>query len=84
VCREERTHHRDHRVHREDRKFKKDVNLEGTNSASSLESTKVPKNELKTNSKRTGKTHSEYAEKPKRSRRVIPKRQLQEDTNNLP
>jgi hypothetical protein len=49
VCREERTHHRDHRVHREDRKFKKDVNLEGTNSASPLESTKVPKNGLETN-----------------------------------
>jgi hypothetical protein len=49
VCREERTHHRDHRVHREDRKFKKDVNLEGTNSISPLESTKVSKNELETN-----------------------------------
>jgi hypothetical protein len=62
VCREERTYHRDHRdhrVHREDRKFKKDVNLEGTNSISPLESTKASKNELKTNSKRTGKTHCE-------------------------
>ena len=34
-------------------KFKKDVNLEGTNSTSPLESTKHSKNELKTNSKRT-------------------------------
>jgi hypothetical protein len=34
-------------------KFKKDVNLEGTNSTSPLESTKGSKNELKTNSKRT-------------------------------
>jgi hypothetical protein len=37
-------------------KFKKDVKLEGTNSTSPLESTKRSKNELKTNSKRSGKT----------------------------
>jgi len=37
-------------------KFKKDVNLEGTNSTSPLESLKCSKNELKTNSKRSGKT----------------------------
>jgi hypothetical protein len=34
-------------------KFKKDVNLEETNSTSHLESTKGSKNEPKTNSKRT-------------------------------
>jgi hypothetical protein len=34
-------------------KFKKDVNLEGTNSTSPLKSIKTSKNELKTNSKRT-------------------------------
>ena len=43
------------------RKFKKDVNLEGTNSTSPLESTKGSKTELKTNSKRSGKTCLRHA-----------------------
>jgi hypothetical protein len=42
-------------------KFKKDVNLEGTNSTSPLESAKTSKNELKTNSKRSGKTCLRHA-----------------------
>jgi hypothetical protein len=37
------------------RNFKKDVKIEGTNSTSPLESAKVSKNELKTNSKIGGK-----------------------------
>ena len=47
--------------------FKKDVKFDGTNSISPLASTKVTKNELKTNSKRSGKTCCEYAKEPKQT-----------------
>jgi hypothetical protein len=46
---------------------KKDVNFDGTNSTSPLESTKVSKNELRTNSKRSGKTCCEDAKEVKQS-----------------
>jgi hypothetical protein len=47
--------------------FKKDVKFDGTNSISPLASTKVSRNELKTNSKRSGKTRCEYAKEPKQT-----------------
>jgi hypothetical protein len=49
------------------RRFEKDVNLEGTNSTSPVESAKVSKNELKTNSKQRRKTCLLWAKKAKQS-----------------
>ena len=46
---------------------KKDVKLDGTNSISPVESTKVSRNELKTNAKRSGKTCCEYAKEPEQT-----------------
>jgi hypothetical protein len=45
--------------------FKKDVKIEGTNSASPLESTKVSKNELKMGPKVCPKMRFEHAKEPK-------------------
>jgi hypothetical protein len=54
--------------------FKKMLKIEGTNSTSPLESTKVPKNELKTNPKRTGNELEKRAEnaqkRPKRTQKL--------------
>jgi hypothetical protein len=54
--------------------FKKMLKIEGTNSTSPLESTKVQKNELKTNSKRTGNELEKRAEnaqkRPKRTQKL--------------
>jgi hypothetical protein len=56
--------------------MQKDVKFNGTNSTTLLESTKVSKNELETNSKRSAKTCCKCAKKPKRTEAVTPDREV--------
>jgi hypothetical protein len=58
------------------RKFTKDVNIDGTNRRSPLESTKVPKKRTQKASKRGRKMCQEYAKKLKQSERATPKGQI--------
>jgi hypothetical protein len=55
------------------RKFIKDVNINGTNLTSPLESTKVPKKRTQKAPKRGRKMCQEYAKKLKQSERATPK-----------
>ena len=61
------------------RKFTKDVNINGTNRRSPLESTKVPKKRTQKACKRGRKMSQEYAKKLKRSERATPKGQILEE-----
>jgi hypothetical protein len=58
------------------RKFTKDVDINGTNLTSPLESTKVPKKRTQKACKRGRKMCQEYAKKLKRSERATPKGQI--------
>ena len=58
------------------RKFTKDVNINGTNRRSPLESTKVPKKRTQKASKKGRKKCQEYAKKLKQSERASPKGQI--------
>jgi hypothetical protein len=49
-------------------KFKKDVKIEGTNSATHLESTKVSKKQTQTRPKQSGEMCCKYAKEPKQSK----------------
>ena len=60
------------------RKFTKDVNSNGTNRRSPLESTKVPKKQTQKASKRDRKMCQEYAKKLKQGERATPKGQILE------
>jgi hypothetical protein len=53
-------------------KLKKDVNFNGTNRRSPLESTKVSKNKLKMGSKQSGKTCRKYAIEPEQKQKGDP------------
>jgi hypothetical protein len=55
------------------RKLRKDVNSDGTNRRSPLESTKVPKKRTQKACKRGRKMCQKYAEKLKQSERATPK-----------
>jgi len=61
------------------RKFRKDVNSDGTNRRSPLESTQVPKKRTQKASKRGRKMCQEYAKKLKQSERAAPKGQIPEE-----
>jgi hypothetical protein len=58
------------------RKFTKDVNINGTNPRSPLESAKVPKKRTQKACKRGRKMCQEYAKKLKQSERATPKGQI--------
>ncbi len=58
------------------RKFTKDVNINGTNLTSPLESTKVPKKRTQKACKRGRKMCQEYEKKLKRGERATPKGQI--------
>ena len=53
-------------------RLKKDVNFNGTNRRSHLESTKVSKNKLKMGSKQSGKTCCKYAKEPEQKQKGDP------------
>jgi hypothetical protein len=58
------------------RKFRKDVNIYGTNRRSPLESTKVSKKRTQKACKRGRKTCQEYARKHKQTEKATPKGQI--------
>jgi len=64
--------------------FKKDVKIEGTNSTSRLESTKVPKNKPKTGWKKAEKRAANTQKSPDKAKERPQSASLQTDTMFLP